>query len=653
MVRRLPVTVHQRRSARDPARVRGPNYFLPLRGRKLVTREHVTDFIIQNFRCGAGQRIESVVTQHREIVAQWHACQFHAVHHLHRRKGVNVHAGYHIFHRTQNVAIVKRRQTVRQTTLDADFGCSQIPGFFRLPSHVFEGMKVGISFPRPTAERAKLASDKTNIREIDVAVDHVADDVADQLSTQVISRNQQGYQIIPPATGQAIPLVICQARPVLTLEHALQRAANFHRCAGRNFVPGERRELFQWIFQCLRGHNVLLSKQIVRRGPYKLCCFSIAWTIRKPSNDTSRRASQLAACQSSGASQFVGDGVYAGMHPVAMRIAPAAIVNQWPHPGDADRNFCQSFTPWTPETVADDHGNLDPQAILQLRPQPRRRPVRILRQQYRMATAIHVGDVHAAVGANEPVTSLGDQHAPLSPHHATAFPQRQFGDARIQSITPRPDPRSSRRANLVQRYQRTFRLRDNFVLYHQDVSSLKTDALFLRRRQQSLAQRVSRTNLARHRQRKNADFSNSAAISHGKPAHPDSSCGPVSASDARHRRPRVRSSLRDDLYRAQFPANSAPRTADRLPSPPPDAAENYRCRSLAGTSQPGLARLHSSRAPPHPAPAPILQEEPTPQSFRARLPRSKEYPPELPTYGPPPVLYKRQWPFRSRQFPRD
>src|SRR5713101_544324 len=311
-----------------------------------------------------------------------------------------------------------------------------------------------------------------------------------------------------------------------------------------------------------------------------------------------------------------------------MGITTAAIVNQRPHPGDADRNFCQSFPPWTPETVADDHRNIQPQAFLQLRPQARRRPVRILRQQGRMAPAVHIRDVHATVGANETVTRLRDQHAALSPHGAPAFAQRQFGDARIQSITPRPDSRSSRREDLIQRYQRTLRLRDNFVLYHQDVPSLKTDALFLRRRQQSLAQRVSRTNLARHWQRKNANFSNSAATSHGRPAHPDSSCGPVSASDARRRRPLVPANPRDDRCRAQFPADSAPRTADRLPSPPPDAAKNYRCRSARGTSQPALARLHSSRAPPHPAPAPILQEEPTPQSFRAHCSQSKEYPPE-------------------------
>src|SRR5882724_7912947 len=270
-----------------------------------------------------------------------------------------------------------------------------------------------------------------------------------------------------------------------------------------------------------------------------------------------------------------------------------------------------------------------------------------------MVTAIYVGNVHATVGANETVTRFGDQHSALSPHDAAAFAQRQFGDARIQPITPRPDPRSSRWADFVERYQRALRLRDNFVLHHQDVPSPKTDALFLRRRYQSLAQRVSRSNLARDRQRKNANFSNGAATSHGKPAQPGSSSAPTFAIDARRRPLPAPANLRDDPHRAQFPANSARRTADRWRLPPSDAAENCRCRSVAGTGQQGLARLHSSRVRPHPAPAPHLRGEPTPQSFRAHRSRSKECPPELPACGPRPALDKTQWPSQSRQSPRD
>src|SRR5712671_3846827 len=99
----------------------------------------------------------------------------------------------------------------------------------------------------------------------------------------------------------------------------------------------------------------LLSKQILRRGPDQLPCCSIALAVRKSSNDTSRSAGQLAAYQTGGASQFVGDGVNAGVQLITVRIAAAAIVNQGPHSSDADCNLRQSFSPGTPETVADDY----------------------------------------------------------------------------------------------------------------------------------------------------------------------------------------------------------------------------------------------------------------------------------------------------------
>ena len=56
------------------------------------------------------------------------------------------------------------------------------------------------------------------------------------------------------------------------------------------------------------------------------------------------QTSPAAACQ------FVGDGLDAGFQFVSVRIAPAAIIAQRFHPGDADGEFSQAFAPRTTES---------------------------------------------------------------------------------------------------------------------------------------------------------------------------------------------------------------------------------------------------------------------------------------------------------------
>ena len=48
------------------------------------------------------------------------------------------------FHGAQNVAIVKRRQVVRQAALDADFGGAQLPGLAAFCATCVEAEEVGV-----------------------------------------------------------------------------------------------------------------------------------------------------------------------------------------------------------------------------------------------------------------------------------------------------------------------------------------------------------------------------------------------------------------------------------------------------------------------------------------------------------------------------
>src|SRR5258706_7159208 len=121
----------------------------------------------------------------------------------------------------------------------------------------------------------------------------------------------------------------------------------------------------------------LLSKQILPRGPDQLSRCSLALAVRNSSNDTSRRAGQLAAYQAGGASEFIGDRVNTGVQLITVRIAATAIVNQGTHSSDANRHFSESLAPRSPETVANDHSDFHCEMLLEFSAQPCCRTIRV------------------------------------------------------------------------------------------------------------------------------------------------------------------------------------------------------------------------------------------------------------------------------------
>ena len=171
-------------------------------GGEFVAGEHEAHVVVENFGGGSGQSVEAVVAQHLQIVRERHAGEFDAVNDLHRRESVNVHAGNGLLYGAQDVAVVERRQSVRQAALDADFGRAQRPGFDRLLRHGLEAVEVAVSFPRAAAEGAELAADKTDVGEIDIAIDHVGDEIADQIAAQHVSGDQQGEEVVAFGIGQ-------------------------------------------------------------------------------------------------------------------------------------------------------------------------------------------------------------------------------------------------------------------------------------------------------------------------------------------------------------------------------------------------------------------------------------------------------------------
>src|SRR5579862_859145 len=158
-------------------------------------------------------------------------------------------------------------------------------------------------------------------------------------------------------------------------------------------------------------------------------------------NDTRGSVRQFATDKAGGARKFVGYGVDGCVQRVAVGIATSAIVDERSHPGHANRNFGQTFSPRTSETVADDDGHVDLEMLLDLLPESRRRSVRILRQQYCVPASIDVRHIDAAVGADKSVFGFADHHAVLSPNDASALAHRQLTDPRVEAVAFCPNSR--------------------------------------------------------------------------------------------------------------------------------------------------------------------------------------------------------------------
>src|SRR6266700_79422 len=126
----------------------------------------MSNFVVENFCGGAGQGAEAVVAQHGKIVGQRHAGEFDSVDNLHGGEGVDVHVRGSILHGVKDVAIVKLGEIARQSTLNADFGSAELPGFDGLPSHVAERVEICVRLAGAAAEGAEFAFHEANVGEI-------------------------------------------------------------------------------------------------------------------------------------------------------------------------------------------------------------------------------------------------------------------------------------------------------------------------------------------------------------------------------------------------------------------------------------------------------------------------------------------------------
>ena len=144
----------------------------------LLMAQDLAHAVVEDFGGGAWNRSEPGVAQHRDIFGIFHPRATRPVHYFHRRESVDMNLREAGLHRDEQVAILERRHIGVDAALHANLGGAARDGIGHFRENRLVGMVVGVGFPLLPLEAAKLASDETDIGEVDVPIDDVGHFVA-------------------------------------------------------------------------------------------------------------------------------------------------------------------------------------------------------------------------------------------------------------------------------------------------------------------------------------------------------------------------------------------------------------------------------------------------------------------------------------------
>ena len=174
---------------------------------------------------------------------------------------------------------------MRQSALNADFGGAELPGFDGLLRDLIRLEEICVGLARAAAEGAELASHKTDVGEVDVAIHDVGDEVAAEFGAQQVGGGEQAEQVVAFGVSQGVSLFLRNGVAVLSFENSFQRGAHCRARLAARCRTSRGRESFPVPTLRVRGARVppnLLVFQITPRG-----CL-LARVERKRSSGTGR-----------------------------------------------------------------------------------------------------------------------------------------------------------------------------------------------------------------------------------------------------------------------------------------------------------------------------------------------------------------------------
>ena len=91
---------------------------------------------------------------------------------------------------------------MRQAALNAHFGGAELRGLDGFLRDLIRFEEIGVRLARTAAEGAELASDETDVREVDVAIHDVGDEIAAKFGAQQVGGGEHAEQVIALDVGQ-------------------------------------------------------------------------------------------------------------------------------------------------------------------------------------------------------------------------------------------------------------------------------------------------------------------------------------------------------------------------------------------------------------------------------------------------------------------
>ena len=117
---------------------------------------------------------------------------------------MNLRCGF--LHDSAQLDVAVPSEIGREPGLQAHLGCAHLPRLTHTPCDLVLRKEVTLLRAHAARERAKLAVLDADVREVDVAVDHVGDAIAHLLTAELVGNHAQGVEVPAscPVQGDAI-----------------------------------------------------------------------------------------------------------------------------------------------------------------------------------------------------------------------------------------------------------------------------------------------------------------------------------------------------------------------------------------------------------------------------------------------------------------
>ena len=191
----LDVAIHDGRSRGQADRMRGLDDLHPTCRHQLAGSEQIPDFIVENLGGRSRQTPDPRLHEPAQVVGQLHAALAMSPIDLFGRVGVKMQLREGGLDIGGQIVIVGMILLGVNASLHAEFGRTPIHRLLAFLEHGIDVVHVGVGLVLMARKAAEGTTHVADIREVEIATNHIADIVSDILPTGAISGPEQGEEV--------------------------------------------------------------------------------------------------------------------------------------------------------------------------------------------------------------------------------------------------------------------------------------------------------------------------------------------------------------------------------------------------------------------------------------------------------------------------